>query len=143
MEGTHLLRESLTIFHTVYGGYLGKHLLKIHTVNIQVQNISRLYKKYKKLLTLGTLFVVEILFHFHTIWISIYWKSILSIYRFKISVDYIKKYKKLLTLGTLFVVEILLHFHTIWIIFLYFCSSSELVYNHYKELNFWGTYKNI
>ena len=58
MEGTYLLIESLTIFHTVDGGYLGENLVEIYTVNIQVQNISRFYKKYKKLLALDTLFVV-------------------------------------------------------------------------------------
>ena len=90
VEGTYLTRESLTIFHTAYGGYPGNNLVEIHTVNIQGQHISRFYKNYKKLLTLDTLFVVDIL----------------------------------------------LHFHTIWIIFLDFCSSSELVYSHYKYLHF-------
>ena len=34
MDGKHLVRESLVVFHTVSGGYLGDNLVEIYTVYI-------------------------------------------------------------------------------------------------------------
>ena len=67
VEGTNLMREILTIFLTVDGEYTGDNLVEIHTVNIQVQHISRFYKKYNKILILDTICFVNILLYLHTL----------------------------------------------------------------------------
>ena len=69
MEGTNLLRESLIIFHTVYVGYLDDILVGVFTVYLWVHHISIFYKQCKNILTLDPIFVLEILLHFHTLWI--------------------------------------------------------------------------
>ena len=71
MEGTNLLRESLIAFHTVYGGYLGDSLVGIYTLYLWVHHISRFYKQYNNILTLDPIFVLDILLHFHTLWIML------------------------------------------------------------------------
>ena len=84
----------------------------------------------------------ESLIILHTVYVGYLGDNLVGIFTVYLWVHHIsrfyKQYNNILTLDPIFVLEIMLHFHTLCIILLNLCNSSELVYNHYKYLDFGG-----